>query len=129
MKKAMTVVFAMTFMTAPAFADQHDQNDISAEYIAGFLAGANLTDGAIIKNISTGEESEFLQRAYRTRLGKKHPSTQVTYLAGFCLPEGIDDKTVINKVTEKLKTTTYPEKTQRDIIVYNTIKSLYPCNE
>ncbi|WP_417222204.1 hypothetical protein [Amphritea sp.] len=130
MKKAITLVFAMTFLSVPpAMAHEHAHMDISSEYIAGFLAGANLTDGAIIQNINTGNESDFLQRAYRTRLGKKHPNAQATYLAGFCLPEGIDDKTVIHKVTEKLKSTTYPENTQRDVIVYNTIKSLYPCRE
>ncbi|RTE66443.1 hypothetical protein EH243_07560 [Amphritea opalescens] len=127
MKKTMTFVFAMTFMTVPtAFAEQHN-HDISAEYIAGFLAGANLTDGAIIKNINSGNESDFIQRAYRTRLGKKHPDSQATYLAGFCLPKDIDDETVVSNVSEALESRTYPETMQRDAIVYNTIKSLYPC--
>lgn len=128
MKKAITLMFAMTFLSvSSAIAHEQTHTDISPEYIAGFLAGANLTDGAIIQNISTGNESVFLQRAYRTRLGEKHPNTQATYLAGFCLPEGIDNQTVVNKVIETLKSTTQPEDTQRDIIVYNTIKFLYPC--
>ncbi|MDO6562260.1 Rap1a/Tai family immunity protein [Amphritea sp. 1_MG-2023] len=131
MKQTITLVFAMTFLSAPsAFADQHSSIEITSEYVAGFIAGANLTDGAIIKNISAGNESNFIKRAYRTRLGEYHPNTQATYFAGFCIPEGVDDKTVTNKVIQQLKNTSnYSANTQRDVIVYNTIKSLYPCTD
>lgn len=127
MKKIISIAFTMTFViTQPAFADQH--RDITSEYVAGFLAGANLTDGAILENIDTNNESEFLQRAYRTRLGNKY-RMQATYLAGYCLPEGVTNDTLIHNIINSLKNTAYPENTARDVLVYNTIKSLYPCKE
>ncbi|WP_428033599.1 hypothetical protein [Amphritea sp.] len=130
MNKTITLVSALTFFTAlPAFAEGHANTEISRDYIAGFLAGADLTDGAIIDNISSGNESDFIQRAYRTRLGKEHPSLQPTYLAGFCIPEGISEEKLINSISDQLKQTTKPANTQRDTIVYSAIKALYPCNK
>lgn len=130
MKKTITLVSALTFITAlPAFADDHANAQISPDYIAGFLAGAALTDGAIIDSISTGNESEFIQRAYRTRLGKEHPSVQPTYLAEFCIPEGTPENTLISNISAQLKQTTMPADTQRDSLVYSAIKTIYPCED
>ncbi|WP_299201513.1 hypothetical protein [uncultured Amphritea sp.] len=130
MKKLITLVSALTIITAlPAFAEDHTKTEITPDYIAGFLAGADLTDGAIIDNINSDNESDFIQRAYRTRLGKEHPSEQPTYLAGFCIPEGISEDTLISNISAQLKTTTMPVNTQRDTIVYSAIKTLYPCKK
>lgn len=130
MKKTMTLVSILAFSAAsPVFAENHTTNEITPEYIAGFLAGAALTDGAIIDNLSSGNESEFIQRAYRTRLGEEHPATQATYLAGFCLPEDATADSIISNISDELKHTTQPANSQRDITLYNTIKSLYPCND
>jgi len=130
MKKTMTLVSILAVSVAsPVFAEDHSNNEITPEYIAGFLAGASLTDGAIIDNLSSGNESEFIQRAYRTRLGEEHPAAQPTYLAGFCLPEDATEDSVISNISNELKHTTQPANSPRDITLYNTIKSLYPCND
>ncbi|SEQ67056.1 hypothetical protein SAMN03080615_02288 [Amphritea atlantica] len=130
MKKTIALVSALALPTAPAaFAEHHAYDAISPDYIAGFLAGADLTDGAIIDNISSGNESEFILRAYRTRLGKEHPAEQSTYLAGFCLPEGATQDSLISSILDKLSHTPRPDNTQRDVFLYNIIKSLYPCQD
>ncbi|MBR9867306.1 MAG: hypothetical protein GYB20_07225 [Oceanospirillales bacterium] len=130
MRKTITLVSIIALSTAPiAFAERHANDEITPDYIAGFLAGADLTDGAIIDSISSGNESEFIQRAYRTRLGTEHPATQPTYLAGFCLPDSTTEDTLISSILEHLKETPRPTNSQRDIILYNAIKALYPCKD
>ncbi len=129
MKKAITLVSVLTFITAlPANAEDHADTTITPDYIAGFLAGADLTDGAIIENINSDKGSDFLRRAYRTRLGTDHPNEQPTYLAGFCIPEDVSEASLINNISAQLKQTTMPENTQRDARVYSAVKSLYPCD-
>lgn len=130
MRKTTTLVSIIVLSTAPiAFAERQTNDEITPDYIAGFLAGADLTDGAIIDSISSGNESEFIQRAYRTRLGKKYPATQPTYLAGFCLPENATEDTLISSILEQLKETPRPANSQRDMTLYNAIKALYPCKD
>ena len=57
-------------------------------YIAGFLDGALLTDSAIIDSLATSQ-SDFFERAYRTRLGAGRAPPPPTLLAEFCLPANL----------------------------------------
>lgn len=94
-------------------------------FVEGFLAGALLTDAAIIESLEKSEEgSGFMARAYRTRLGKS--TAPATYFASFCLP----DKTLQALVAEiRADMSDLDPARPLGEVVYSVIKQRYPCPE
>lgn len=130
MKKLSSVISLVTCLgITPALAMDDGSKQISKDYIAGFLAGARLTDDEIINNIKTAGESssgsDFLDRAFRTRLGNQ--PVPATYYAGFCIPEDQSRTSVIRNIADQLKLVKHEQDTLPDSLVYQAVKTQYPC--
>ena len=99
-----------------------------SHYIEGFLDGALETDSAIIKKVDAGDakHSEFLARAYRTRLGKSLKDLPSTFLADFCLPPLLTRADLVSRIAQQLSG---EEQVQPSFsaAVYATVKQQFPC--
>ena len=101
-------------------------------YIAGFLDGALLTDTAIISSLSAVEpgadsgSSDFLSRAYRTRVGEFRDNPPATALAEFCLPP---DMTIDAAAEALLPLLQSDAGSTLQEIVYAAVKARFPCRK
>lgn len=96
-------------------------------YVAGFLDGALLTDTAIVDSLSGEPASEFLTRAYRTRVGEMRAPPPATALAEFCLPDGVSVDDAATQVVQTLADVGDGADSLQDR-VYATVKRLFPCD-
>lgn len=99
---------------------------LCAQYVAGFLDGALLTDAAVVNNLSSGERSDFMERAYRTRVGEGRTPLPPTALADFCLPDGMSTDAAAERVVDALGQKPAIAQTLQDE-VYSAVKALFPC--
>ena len=95
-------------------------------YIAGFLDGALLTDTAIITSIEQSQVSDFLARAYRTRVGNtRRQKPPPTFLAEFCLPPGVSIDDAARQVHLAMRPLGEDASLQEH--VYETVRQVFPC--
>ena len=99
-----------------------DASHACNNYLEGFISGALLTDAAIIQSLASAEGSDFMDRAYRTRLGQK--PVPPTFLAAFCLPE-----VPMPELIADIRKHMVGANPQRDLgdLVYGVLKQHYPC--
>lgn len=92
-------------------------------FIEGFLAGALLTDAAIITTLENTEGgTDFIDRAYRTRVNRRRlPST---FLASFCLPR-VGTAELVADIRALLRNAD-PERPLGEV-VYDVLRTHYPC--
>ena len=99
-------------------------------YIEGFLDGAVITDTAVIASVGEGapEESDYLKRAYMTRMGSYNPKLPATALAHFCLPQGMERKQVVETLATAIA---LDESAAEDVSfsLYNVLQASFPCEE
>ena len=99
-------------------------------YIEGFLDGAVITDTAVIASVGEGapEESDYLKRAYMTRMGSYNPKLPATALAHFCLPQGMERKQVVETLATAIA---LDESAAEDVSIalYNVLQASFPCEE
>lgn len=99
-------------------------------YIEGFLDGAILTDTAIVDDMEgeSSTESDYLRRAYMTRLGYGRGRLPATALAHFCLPEERPRGEVVAEIADTLD---IPHAGEGGVAeaVYDIIKSKFPCED
>jgi hypothetical protein len=97
-------------------------------YIEGFLDGALVTDTAIVRNVGGEEDifSSYTLRALRTRVGEVRAPLPATFLADFCLPEGIERGAVVTDLAGKLAALNVTAEPITEA-VYRQIKQSYPC--
>ena len=104
-------------------------SDICKAYIHGFLDGAVITDTALINNILEGQKdrSDFVERAFATRVGQERFNRNPTYYANFCLPEGVSLTDDAAKIASDLN----ESHTGDDLAVsvYEAIKQDFPCGD
>ncbi len=131
MKKLSVYISAITLgiVASTSYAESCSAEQIDSEncrtYIQGFLEGALITDTAIVQTI-TDEQSDFFQRAYKTRTSGSRENLPATYLARFCLTPDESQSNLIDEVVNYIKgraMTALP----LNQVVYNSLKSLYPC--
>ncbi|MFQ3196598.1 MAG: hypothetical protein ACJAUL_000249 [Paraglaciecola sp.] len=110
---------------------QISNNDITKsvcyQYIKGFMQGAVLTDGQIMRGLEQSQGlTDFSKRAKRTRVGNTRASDADTYLAKFCLPDAYVDHAEVINVAAAL---TEQSVTQQQLAseVYTALKKAYPC--
>ena len=132
MKKIAHIFTIMACLFSPILlAESTINNDVDNAYIAGFLAGAQLTDRVIIKRFNTyienEEPSDFFKRAFRTRVGESQVAKPDTYYAGFCIPEDTSEKTVINAILKEVESTNSSKNLQKSSAIYLALRNLYPC--
>ncbi|UTA48487.1 hypothetical protein L1F30_02825 [Simiduia sp. 21SJ11W-1] len=125
---ALALVCGMSTATAGVVEDCQPGASVDAShacdtYIEGFIAGALLTDAAIVESLERSEGSAFMDRAYRTRLGQK--PVPPTYLASFCLPEQ-----PIDAMVKEIRGHLLKAKPSRNIgvVIYDVLKKHYPCS-
>lgn len=102
-------------------------SDACRFYVAGFLDGALLTDTAIIRSLTTdgdADTSDFLARAYQTRVGHLRGGAPATALAEFCLPPELTIDDAAREVLPLLRTD--PDTTLQEA-VYAAVKTRFPC--
>lgn len=126
------IVIASLIFTTSAIAGTADQGQIyNKQYISGFLAGAKLTDGEIIRRMEEESEveprSDFFKRAFKTRLGKSAESVPATYYAGFCIPENESDESVVAHIEEQIGKQKQTNSTDMPLVIYKAIQARYPC--
>lgn len=97
-------------------------------YIEGFLDGALVTDTAIVKNVGGEEDifSNYTMRALRTRVGEVRAPLPATFLADFCLPEGVERREVVTDLAGELATLDFTAEPITEAI-YRQIKQSFPC--
>lgn len=101
-------------------------------YIAGFLDGALLTDTAIISSLmavdpgNDSSSSEFLARAYRTRVGHLRGNPPSTALAEFCLPPDLTIDAAAEAVLPLLDVSAGSSLQET---VYAAVKARFPCEQ
>jgi hypothetical protein len=126
-----TVALFLTSFFATAQSDANycidSESEICKAYIHGFLDGAVTTDTALINNILEGEKdrSDFVQRAFATRVGQERFNRNPTYYADFCLPEGISLEEDANKIASDLGS--FEMDISLAATVYQVIKQDFPC--
>ena len=124
------ISFFLMATTFTVTASEH-KVPVDESYIAGFLAGAQLTDREIInrfdKEIKKEKRTDFFERAFKTRVGERN-SVPYTFYAGFCLPNDEVSKTVINNILLELKDSASLPISENGKLVFRAIQSKYPCS-
>lgn len=129
MKRLSHFFAVLTFVATPmALANvNHNEGVIDEAYVAGFLSGAQLTDTEIIQKLElAGPQSDFVQRAYNTRVGERYP-VQATYYAGFCIPDSTASQDVISAILDEVGNPKYVKEDKAEK-VYQAVKAIFPCN-
>lgn len=110
-----------------------DKSEINAckLYIDGFIDASLLFESGAVKpkamiEQGTEEKSDFLQRAYRTRVLTlpSSLSTEVTYQ--FCIPLEYDRKIVASKVAKSLDINGLQDKAFKEVL-FESLTSNFPC--
>ncbi len=132
MKKLAHIFTIIACLFSPTLmADSMNDDGLDSAYIAGFLAGAQLTDSVIMKrfdNYTENEEpSDFFKRAFKTRVGPRPAAVQATYYAGFCLPENTSEKIIIDTILLEVKNADSSPNLEKSSAVYLALRNLYPC--
>ena len=102
---------------------EQDAPESCRYYIKGFLTGALATDTAIT-NEQSEKQSAFVERAYRTRIGKTESSSESFSL--FCVPDGESQDRIVDIVSKELSSSTDSTK-KLTTQIYNVLKNHYPC--
>lgn len=97
-------------------------------FVSGFIDGALLTDAAIVTTLADEKQkdSEFFNRAYRTRIGELGKNAPATYLAEFCLPAKLDRQALVEQIVT-LMPATQPQGQSFAETLYMSIKKQFPC--
>ena len=121
----------MACLFSPVLLAENTNKELDTAYVAGFLAGAQLTDRVIIKRFNTyiknEEPSDFFKRAFKTRVGERQAAVPATYYAGFCIPEKTSEKTVISAILKEVESTNSSKDLQKASSIYLALRNLYPC--
>lgn len=134
MKKIAHIFTIIACLFSPALlAESMHNDDIDSTYVAGFLAGAQLTDRVIIKRFNTyiknEEPSDFVKRAFKTRVGERQAAVPATFYAGFCIPEKTSEKVVISAILKEVKSANSSKDLKKASSVYLALRNLYPCQQ
>ena len=99
-------------------------------YIEGFLDGALVTDAAIVESMSGDQHttSDYLKRAYQTRVSSQRLNPPPTALAHFCLPENESRAEVVETIAADLLAREDDGKPISDVL-FGILQSKYPCPE
>lgn len=131
MNKLTHIFTIIACLFSPITFAENTHNDLDQAYIAGFLAGAELTDNAIIKQFDTSieneEPSDFFKRAFKTRVGERQTTVPATYYAGFCLPENTSEKVIIDAILKEVGNSNGNQTLEKASAVYLALRNLYPC--
>lgn len=128
MKRLTQVItFACSISLASMALANSNQDAVDKAYIAGFLAGAQLTDNEIIRRLDDGKPdekySDFFQRAFDTRVGSAREKLPATFYAGFCLPDNAVSADVIARIYDSLGQPA-PDKAAQ---IFEAVRTQYPC--
>lgn len=132
MKKLTYIFTIISCLFSSILLAENAKNDgLDNAYIAGFLAGAQLTDSAIIKRFDNQNENEepsdFFKRAFKTRVGERQTSVPATYYAGFCIPEKTEEQAIINAILEEVENADSSKNLEKASSVYLALRNLFPC--
>ncbi|MGB0468178.1 MAG: Rap1a/Tai family immunity protein [Pontibacterium sp.] len=135
MKHLMPIFTLITCVSAPSLfaSESTDTQALDKSYIAGFLAGAQLTDNEIIRHFDAANisdpPSDFLIRAFKTRVGERPATVPATYYAGFCLPENMVHDDVVEDILKKMGQSTNNTRVNKANMVFQTLRAQYPCQQ
>lgn len=133
MKHLMPILALTTCVSAPSLfaSDGTESNSLDKSYIAGFLAGAQLTDTEIIRRFNAanegGQPSSFFERAFKTRVGERPSTLPATYYAGFCVPENTANDDVINSILGEITQKSTSVDLDKAQSVFRALRNQYPC--
>ncbi|WP_372835514.1 hypothetical protein [Pontibacterium sp.] len=133
MKHLMPIFTLITCVSAPSLfaSDETDSNTLDKSYIAGFLAGAQLTDTEIIRRFDAANKgdqpSDFFERAFKTRVGERPSAVPATYYAGFCLPESKSNNDVIDSILGEITQKSSSSDLDKAHSVFRALRNQYPC--
>jgi len=133
MKHLMPIVTLITCVSAPSLfaSDGTDSDTLDKSYIAGFLAGAQLTDTEIIRRFDAANEgdqpSDFFERAFKTRVGERPSAVPATYYAGFCLPKDMANDDVIDNILGEITQKGSSADSDKAQLVFRALRNQYPC--
>ncbi|WP_426359959.1 hypothetical protein ACPUVO_07010 [Pseudocolwellia sp. HL-MZ19] len=111
-----------------------DKSEINAckLYIDGFIDSSLLSENAVVKpkamigNDET-QQSEFLQRAYRTRVLSLPTSLATEANYQFCIPLEYDRKIVASTVAKSLDIASLEDKALK-VVLSESLISNFPCD-
>jgi len=104
---------------------------VCAAYIEGFLDGAIVTDAAVVESLTSTPTatSDYLKRAYSTRVGWERGKLPATALAHFCLPEETARADVVSAIVTALEASGSRDSGDVATSVYNILSANYPCQD
>lgn len=130
---SMLVLISSMYGSAAIATDNDQQLAIDKTYIAGFLAGAQLSDSKIMQRFeelsSVEQQSNFFQRAFKTRVGDRAEPLPATYYAGFCLPDKPVDDEIISAILAETKVIESNTSLDKADLVFKAVTARYPCEE
>jgi hypothetical protein len=110
-----------------------DKSEINAckLYIDGFIDSSLLSENAVIKpkamiEKDATQQSEFLQRAYRTRVLNLPTSLAIEASYQFCIPLEYDRKLVASTVAKSLDIAGLEDKPLK-VLLSESLMSNFPC--
>ncbi len=103
-------------------------NLVCFHYVDAFIAGAETYDDMLVGHFRRDhqERSDFLKRAYRTRLGMSHAKVYPHSGQPFCITNGIDNQTLVEQVLTSLPTALIDRQQLHANILDNLVES-FPC--
>lgn len=134
MKKYLSVVAVSgCLFLAPSLYGEALTAEESANkaYIFGFLAGLQHTEreeSGATEIKSPQIQSDFFQRAYKTRLGREPQSLSSNHNETFCLPaDGISD-TKLHYMVSRFNEISMSSQTDKAQQLFQVVQSTYPCS-
>lgn len=109
-------------------ASQAGTNSVCFHYVDAFIAGAETYDDILVGHFRRDhqERSDFLKRAYQTRLGMSHSKEYPHAGVPFCITNGIGNQDLVGQVLTSLPTALADRKQLHTSILANLVEA-FPC--
>ena len=104
-------------------------SEFCMRYIQGFLDGAVATDARVMLNVEAELERDkgLVERALRTRMPNRAEFQRAAHYAEFCLGDPVPLNAVVAHVVADLQRPELVAKAAAREVVYQSLKTHYPC--
>ena len=115
-------------LSAACTSDQPIAQSQCKTYLKGFVDGAFVTDPRVAERVvdEAGKISQFVTRAFKTRIGEQIERYGASYFADFCLPEA-DAELHVFEAMQLHKPLDAGEDENAKEWTYTFVKKHFPC--
>jgi len=118
-----------------AYQEGTDRNEINPckLYIDGFIDASLLSESAAVKpeallTKQSKKTSEFMKRAYETRVSERKSLMKNNVIHAFCIPLETDRKAVASQVAKSLNIADLKNKPLKKVL-FEALESDFPCSK